>query len=296
VKTYLDCIPCFFKQALEASRIAGADTETQRQILNEVARVLPEFPLEASPPQMAWTIYGLVKEYTQKEDPYLRIKEKSNQFAMGFIDQITNKLVKSRDRLLTAIELAIAGNIIDYGVKNTLDIDEELERIMASEQKVIKNEDGKIFQFKKFKTAVMKAKSVLYLADNAGETVFDRILLEEIKNIDHKKEMIYAVKEKPIINDALIKDALDCGIDCTADIMSSGSDAPGTILSLCSDEFMDKYNNADMVISKGQGNFEGLSETKRSIFFLLLAKCPVIARDVGCRVGDVILLFKKGLK
>ncbi len=296
MRTYLDCIPCFFKQALEAARLSDADLKTQRRILDEVARELPKFSLEASPPEMGRIIYNLVKSYIGKEDPYLKIKEKSNQFAMGIVDRLRNKLLNSHDRLLTAIELAIAGNIIDYGVKNTLDVDTELERILSNEQKVIKNEDGRFLQYEDFRSVLKKAKRVLYLADNAGETVFDRILLEEIKRTDHKKEMIYAVKEKPIINDALKKDALDCGIDCIAKIMSSGSDAPGTILSLCSDKFLEVYQNADMVISKGQGNFEGLSGTKRSVFFLLLAKCPVIARDIGCRVGDVILLYHREIQ
>ena len=292
MQTYLDCIPCFFKQALEASRLAGADIKMQRQILIEVAEVLPEFPLEASPPEMGRIIYGLIKRHTGKEDPYLKIKEKSNQFALSIYNQIINRVKQSHDRLLTAVKLAIMGNIIDYGVKNTLDVDEELKKILSSDQKLTKNEDGRLFQYENFKEALSKAQTVLYLADNAGETVFDRVLLEEIKEMDHDIEMIYAVKEKPIINDALEKDAFDCGIDRFARIMSSGSDAPGTLLSLCSAHFLDVYQMADMVISKGQGNFECLSDTKRPVFFLLLAKCPVIAGDLKCRVGDAILLKK----
>ncbi|MCK5655532.1 MAG: DUF89 family protein, partial [Candidatus Aureabacteria bacterium] len=114
-------------------------------------------------------------------------------------------------------------------------------------------------------------------------------LIEEIKRIDRDKRIVYAVKEKPVINDALVEDACVCGIDKLAKVISSGSDAPGTVLSLCSKNFLRIYKKADMVISKGQGNFEALSTTKRQAFFLLMAKCPVIAKDVGCEVGDVIL-------
>lgn len=294
MRTYLDCIPCFFKQALEAARLSGADEKTQRQILIEVAKTLPMFPLETSPPEMGRIIYTLVKKYTGIEDPYLKIKNKSNRLTLNIYDKIKNNIRQSQNRLMTAVEMAIAGNIIDYGVKNILDMDAELYKIQSNKQKVIKNINEKYFQYAELRKALKMAKRILYLADNAGETVFDRILLEEIKREDQQKELIYAVKERPIINDALQKDAFDCGINRTAKVMSSGSDAPGTILSLCSDKFIEVYKNSDMVISKGQGNFEALSESKRSIFFMLLAKCPVIAQHIGCRVKDIILLYHRG--
>jgi len=129
------------------------------------------------------------------------------------------------------------------------------------------------------------------LGDNAGETVFDRILIEEIRQIDKNKKIYYAVKAQPIINDALFEDARVCGIDSSAEIISSGSDAPGTILEICSKEFLDIYKQADMVISKGQGNFEALSCPGRSVFYLFMAKCSVIARYVGCDIGDIILRY-----
>lgn len=290
MKTYLDCIPCFFKQALEASRLAGADEKIQRRVLDAVAEALPEFPLEASPPQMGRIIYSLVREYTDTDDPYLQIKEQSNRLALSIYDRAMNDLARGHDRLLNAVELAIAGNIIDYGVNNTLDIGVELEKILSAERNKIGDEDRRFFNIDSFKKSLNKANTVLYLGDNAGETVFDRILMEEIKRMDGTKTITYAVKEKPSINDALKKDAVDCGIDTIAEIVSSGSDAPGTIPALCSDEFMNRFHKADIVISKGQGNFEGLSDSKRTVYFLLIAKCPVIAADIGCRVGNMVLL------
>ncbi|MDP8216833.1 MAG: ARMT1-like domain-containing protein [Candidatus Kaelpia imicola] len=294
MKTYLDCIPCFFKQALEAARMAGADKKMQKRILNKVAAILPEFSLTSSPPEMGRNIYGLAREITKKDDPYLKIKEKSNKLALSIYNKLKKKVEHSHDRLLMAVELAIAGNIIDYGVKNSLNVNVELARILDEENKTIKEENKEIFDYLRFKSVLKGAKTILYLADNAGETVFDRILIEEIKRIDKGKRIIYAVKEKPVINDALIKDAYMCGINKIAEVVSSGSDAPGTILSLCSKEFLLMYKKADMVISKGQGNFEALSDARREIFFLFMAKCPVIALDVGCRVGDVILFSHQG--
>jgi uncharacterized protein with ATP-grasp and redox domains len=293
MKTCLDCIPCFFKQTLEAARIAGADAQTQRHILNEVASVIPSFRLEASPPEMARMIHRVIREITGRDDPYLQLKKQSNQFAMGIYDKLIRKRENSADKLLTSVELAIAGNIIDYGAKNSLNVNEELEKILADEHRKIRHESAGLFQFDEFKSTLKQAKNILYLADNAGEIVFDRVLLEIIRKQYPEIKIRFAVKEKPAINDALVQDALDCGIHEVAEVISSGSDAPGTLLPYCSDAFRNLFLEADMVISKGQGNYETLSGELRSVFFLLLAKCPVIADHIGCKVGDIILLNQK---
>ena len=294
MKTYLDCIPCFFKQALEAARKAGANARVQKKILDELAGILPKISLTSSPPEIGKIIYTLVSEISGKKDPFFKEKKRSNELALGIYDKLTKKIASASDKLLFAVELAIAGNIIDYGVKNSLNVDAELAKILNEEKEVIKQESKAIFDYARFKHALRHSKNILYLADNAGEVVFDRILIEQIKRMDADKQIIYAVKEKPVINDALKRDAKDCGIDKVARIVSSGSDAPGTVLSLCSKDFLAMYRKADMVISKGQGNFEALSKTKRPVFFLFMAKCSVIAKDIGCEVGDVILSYHRG--
>ena len=291
MKTYLDCIPCFFKQALESGRIAGASKRKQKIILDEVARQIPKISLNASPPQIARVINRILQKITKNNDIYAQIKKDSNRLALNIYDHLKRKVLHSSDRLLIAVELAIAGNIIDYGAKNSLNVDDELAKILNAETKAIKKENKTIFDYEKFKQVLKQSKTILYLADNAGETVFDRILIEEIKRIDETKEIIYAVKEKPVINDALMEDAFACGIEKNAQVISSGVDSPGTVLSLCSSKFLKIYRKTDMVISKGQGNFEALSQPKRPIFFLFIAKCPVIAKDVGCKLGDVILKY-----
>jgi damage-control phosphatase, subfamily I len=291
MRTYLDCIPCFFRQALDAARISGAGTIIQRIVLHEVAKTLPEISLRASPPEIAGIVYGIVRRATQHNDPYRKIKKQSNTLALMMYPELRSRVSASDDRLLKAVELSIAGNIIDYGVKNSLNIKEELKKIMLTENHVFGKGNNVFIHYHDFKRIVRKAKNILYLADNAGETVFDRILIEEIKKRDAHKKIIYAVKGLPIINDALIGDAYRCGIDKIATVVSSGSSAPGTILSLCSREFLKIYRAADMIISKGQGNFEALSEEKKPIFFMLRAKCQVVAKDIGCSLGDIILLF-----
>jgi len=289
MRTYLDCIPCFFKQALEAARLAGAGPLTQRRILKKIAGAIEKLTLQKSPPEMGRIIYGTVNRETGKKDPYKKIKEKSNRQALSLYGKLKNKVRRSKDTLLAAVELAIAGNIIDYGVKNSLDVTGELKKILDLESRAIKKESVRLFNYVAFKAVLTKSDKILYLGDNAGEIVFDRILIEEILKIYPHKKIFYAVKEKPIINDAVMEDAVYCGLDKVSEVISSGLDVPGTVLSLCSAKFLKIYRNADMVISKGQGNFEALSGRKKNIFFLFMAKCPVVAREVKCELGDIIL-------
>ena len=291
MRTYLECIPCFFNQILAAAQLCGASRAKQRKLIYKLAEILPEFSLSSPPPQMGRTIYQLVAKETGKKDVFKQIKEKSNKLALKLYPKLKRKIEASHDRLLIAVELAIAGNIIDYGVKSSLNVDEEIKKILHAEVRAIKSEKKELFKYHRFRNAIRKANTILYLADNAGETVFDRMLIEEIKKLDKNKKFIYAVKAKPIINDALIKDALCCGIDKIAQVISSGADGPGTILSLCTKEFLKLFREADLVISKGQGNFESLSDApRREVFFLFMAKCSVVAKHLGCRMGDVILV------
>jgi len=289
MKTYLDCIPCFYRQALDAARIAGADELIQKKIIDELSKLIPDFSLEASPPEMGRAIYSLVGKISGVKDPFKEIKENSNKFALKLYPKLKQEINNSEDRLLTAVRLSIAGNVIDYGVKNSLNVEEEVNKIFNRDFKNDNENRKTVFRYQEFKEILSKVNHVIYLADNAGEVVFDRLLIEELTE-KLGKQLIYVVRDKPIINDALIEDAIFCGINKVAKITSSGSNAPGTILKYCSPEFMELYQDAELIISKGQGNYESLSEEDKSIFFLFRAKCPVIAKDIGCEVGDMVLV------
>ncbi len=288
MKTYLECIPCFFRQALDAAKMANADEATQKKILEELSKLIPKISLTASPPEIGRDIYRLVREISGERDPFRKIKEDSNKLALALYPELKKKVNDSPDPLLTAVELAIAGNVIDYGVKNALNIEKEIKEIFAEDAEIIKKESKIIFDYQEFRKASSDAEEMLYLADNAGEVVFDKILIEELLR-EKRRQIIYVVKDSPVINDALIDDAIACGIDKFAQIMSSGSDAPGTVLKFCSPEFLKVYENSQMVISKGQGNFEALSDEDKPIFFLFKVKCPVIGRDIKGNLGDVVL-------
>jgi len=276
VKTYLDCFPCFLRQALEAARMAGADEERQRLILDRTMALLQDASLESKPPEIGDGVHRIVRQLTGDDDPYAAVKAESTREALRLYPRLKALVAEDGDRLERAIRIAIAGNVIDFATGADFDIKEGLERIL--------NQPFAINDIAAFRKALSEARSVLYLGDNAGETVFDRMLIEALD-----VPVIYAVKGGPIINDATVDDALAAGLDEVAEVVSTGSDAPGTILSRCSAEFRALYERAELVIAKGQANYETLSGEGGRLFFLLKVKCPVIARDIGAPVGSIVL-------
>jgi len=277
VKVYPDCYPCFFNQALKTARIVTSDEKELWDILISVSLALSRMSFDVTPSEIGREIYRMISEKTGVEDPYFRIKERCTRQALSLYPEMKRMVESSEDRFMTALRIAIAGNVIDFGAQADFDLKRDIRRVLF--------QDFAIDHSAQLRKALEKAHRVLYMADNAGETVFDRLLIEEIQ-----KPVVYVVRERPVINDALQKDALDAGINKVAEIVSSGTDAPGTILSLCSEEFLKIYDSADLIISKGQGNYEGLSEERKPIFFLLKAKCPVVAKDIGVEEGSIILM------
>jgi len=281
MKTYLDCIPCFYQQALNAARISGASEEVQREVLNKLSEIIPNFSLNTSPAEMGRKIYTMISKITGKKDPYREIKEESNKIALRMYPEMKVRINNTDEdkQLITAIKLAIIGNIIDFGVEDMESIQEKIHIMLNDEFNFQKTIDEKYFDYSAFQQYLSEVDSVLYLADNSGEVVFDRILIEQLVN-NYNKNVIYVVKGKPVLNDALVDDAIFCGINQFANIISSGADSPGIVLKYCSPEFIRIFDEAEMIISKGQEN---------PIFFLLIAKCPLIARHIGCKIGDFVL-------
>ena len=276
MKTYLDCIPCFFEQTLRAGRLATNDEKLVKRLLVNLGKLLNGISLDSTPPETARLIYQMVRDITGNPDPYRELKCKSTQQALALYPSPKKIIDESSDSLLTAIRIAIAGNVIDFGPNATFNIDTAIKEAL--------DKDFSICDYSAFKSSLAKCKQILYIGDNAGETVFDRLLIEQMD-----KPVIYVVRETPVINDATFDDAVEAGIDKVGTIISSGTDAPGTILSTCSPEFRQTLGKSKFVIAKGQGNYEALSNENHSIFFLLKVKCHIIANDIGVAKGDIVL-------
>lgn len=276
MKSYLDCIPCFFNQALRIGRMATDDEAKIKALLDDLGTMLRDIPLEYTPPETARLIQRKIRELMGIDDPYREIKAQSTKKSLKMYPKLKAEVDKSSDRLLTAIRIAIAGNVIDMGPNKGFDIERDLAEILVK--------DFAICNYEEFRHYLAEADVVLYIGDNAGESVFDKILIKEMK-----KPVTYVVRGMPVINDVTYGDAIEAGIGKVATILSSGTDAPGAVLGTCSTEFIRTYESSKFIISKGQGNYEALSEEKRPIFFLLKAKCNAIANDIGVTEGDIIL-------
>lgn len=214
-------------------------------------------------------------------DIYSEEKQKSNAVALELYDQLKPDVLSSSNPFNMALRLSIAGNIMDYGALTDFDIHKTIDKVL--------NSDFAIDHSIQLKQAIAQAKKIVFLGDNAGEIVFDKMLIELMLH----PNVTYVVRGAAVLNDATREDAKSVGMDIVADVMDNGSKVPSTVLSTCSPEFLKIYNEADLIISKGQGNFEGLMyENDPRIFFLLMVKCDVVAELVGVEKGNFVVFNK----
>ncbi|NLD05722.1 MAG: DUF89 family protein [Synergistaceae bacterium] len=278
---FLDCLPCVLKQVLEASRMATDKPALQEKIIEESLKILQNYKKYESSPDIVKNMHQAVKSLSGVSDPYKAVKErdiKAAKAAYPFLQKFVNN---KQNKLYWALKTAATGNIIDSALYNTMNFEASLEDELAKEFSVCSID---IFTEK-----LKSAKNILIIGDNAGETVFDRILIEHLAG----HGITYAVRSEPIINDATLQDALDSGLGSCAKIISTGCGAPGAILDQCSIEFLSVFDKSDIVISKGQGNLEALSDCSRPLFFLLKAKCQMIADKLGVTLNDYVFKFQK---
>lgn len=280
MKTYLDCIPCFIRQAFDAAKFVTDDEIIQAKILREVLRAVAAMDFNQSPPMMGQMIHRLIRGFTGIDDPYRDIKTRYNRYALNMYHQLKKQINDSADPIETAVRLAIAGNIIDFGAKRELDIG----AIFRAIDHAVKAElDMDVFN--DFKAAVAKAKKILYIGDNSGEIVFDRLLVETLP----REKITFVVRGRPVLNDAILEDARTSGITSIVPVIDTGSDAPGIIMADCSDDCRQNFDQCDLIIAKGQGNYETLFNLRKNIYFMFMAKCPVIAGHAGVDEGAIVL-------
>jgi len=292
MKMNLDCIPCFQKQALKALQMNGQNEKTQEKALRRVMKCLIELDWSLTPPELAHNVHRIVREETGIEDPYKEVKKNCNDIALNMLPMIKKKIDATPDSLETAIRISIAGNIMDFGpTEGNFDVERTIEDIM--------HRNFSIYDYEKFKEKIKSSRNVLFFTDNAGEIAFDRLLIETI--LKNQKEagieninVTVVIKGGPIINDATMGDAAYVGMESIPLVefkaIDNGDTGTGPVRN--SKEVKTWIENHDLVISKGQGNYEGLSQFK-NIFFMLIAKCNVIASDLGVNKDDIVLKYSK---
>lgn len=285
MKVYYECGACYLRQAKEALDLSTNDDELKLQITSEVIKLLAEnFKKGASSNATGSKIHKLIREKTKCPDPYKNKKILGNQIAENLLPKI-QKILKKDNTLENYVKISILGNILDFG---TYSITTDIETLLKQNL----NKQLIINDIKKLDESLKKHKQLLYLVDNTGEIVFDKLLLEKIKK-DYKINITVAVKESPVLNDACTEDALQVGLDKYAKIITIGTDTVGVVYEEISQEFKNTFNNSQFIISKGMGNYEGLTEItfnkNQDIFYLLCSKCKANAQDLNVNVGDMVL-------
>jgi hypothetical protein len=280
MQTHPCCLPCFHRQAAYAAQLAQPEPTAQAAILEQAAILLAGIDHTASPPANAIALYQLIARLSGNPDPFAGIKRQSNDLALNLRPRFAGIIKQGEEPLRQAILLAMAGNIIDYGAQQHFDLDAALANALQQRPFI---DDYALLQ-----ADLRRAKQILYLADNCGELVFDGLVIDQLP----PGAVTMAVKEGPIINDATMDDARYCGLEQKCRVISNGTVCPGTPLRQCSPEFRELFARADVVISKGQGNFETLSEEGRPVYHLLTVKCQVVAdhaAEVSSRPGPIAI-------
>lgn len=277
------CLPCVINQAIKVADITGVDKK--EELLREVFSYLSKMDFQSTTPEIIGEVFEMIKRYTNNPDPYKETRNYYNQLFLKLLPEFEQKIQQAENSFQAAVRYAIVGNIIDFNpIHNTLleDIFDCFEKMDQMEMAI--DDSGVLME------DIMAAKTLLYLGDNCGEICMDKIFIKKIKELNTDIEISFGVRGKPVVNDSIAEDAYAVGIDAYAEIIDNGDGSLGTVLSRTSDDFKEVYKRADVVIAKGQANYECLSEENKNIYFLLMTKCDVIAKDIGVEEQKMICM------
>jgi len=278
MKIHLRCVPCFFDQALSAARTLGLSTPAARRLVRRVSALVEQMDWDQPAPLMGRSIHHAICAITGEEDPYAALKRAHTETALGLVPAAQDAVARAPDPLEAAVQISIGGNLIDLASApgRVVDVQECFHQALARPV----DPAG----VRELERRLARARDVLFLADNAGEIVFDRPLLRLIG----PDRVTVAVRGGPVINDATADDAAQAGLTERYRVITTGSDVPGIWLSDCDPDFRARFAAADLVIAKGQGNFETLSEQDREVYFLFLVKCGAVVDELGAPLGTAV--------
>ena len=286
MKISYECGPCFLRQAKEAMDLSTDDEKLKMELMEDIFKFLSNnFKMDTNSNGTGSAMHKMIIEKTGCRDPYHKEKIEGNEIALKYLPEV-KRILEEDDSLENHVKIAIIGNILDFGA---FTLDDDIESVIKDSLK----KDLTVKDIEEFENSLKNNDRVLYLVDNTGEIVFDKLLLSKIK--EYGLDITIAVKSVPILNDACMKEALDAGLDEFGEIVEIGCGTVGYVDSEISDEFRQIFDSHKFIISKGMGNYEGLSEidlSDKEIYFLLCAKCNTIAKHIGVNLHDM-LLFKK---
>jgi uncharacterized protein with ATP-grasp and redox domains len=275
------CVTCIINQSRRVADAIHADEALHRRIVGTVEGMAPSFSFSESPPEVASVVYARMAELACKSDLYDEVKAHSTKKAKRFMPELRDTIADSEEKLLTATKAAVAGNVIDLAAEVSFDLHEEVEKIFGT--------PFSVDDFESFRAALEQAETLLYIGDNVGEHLFDYLYIETLQRLYPRLRISYMVRGCPIINDVTMKEALEAGFDRLCDLVDSGVDTPGFVYGRANEESRKLFDNADLILTKGMGNYECLSPAPREgICYLLKVKCQVVANSLGAEIGDLV--------
>lgn len=278
MRVHLDCYPCFLKQTVIAIRLGTKDEAIQRKILEGILNELHLMDVTRTPAHATTFMHRRIRQMLGG-DPFREIKSEYTQIALKLYPTLKSLVIESKEPLWTASRLAIAGNVIDFGIFTSVDIEGTVKKALGGPIAVD--------NYSRLKDAINISDNILYLLDNTGESVFDRLLIETLKEMG--KNVTAVVKGGAVINDCTLEDAEEAGITKLCEVIGNGSDAVGTIIESTSHDFKSRFQRAELIIAKGQGNFETLMDSDKKIFFLFQSKCDVVSKVLGLAKDSMLL-------
>ncbi len=283
MKIHDKCLPCVINQVIKVANITGV--YKKEELLKEVFAYLSKMDFESTTPEIIGQVFNIIKKHTNNPDPYKETRNYYNTLFLKLLPEFEMRIEQFENPFQLAVRYAIIGNIIDFNpIHNTL-LEDIFDCFEKMEQLELAIDDSAALR-----KDILNAKKLLYLGDNCGEICMDKILLKRIKVLNPDVEILFGVRGKSVVNDSIAEDAYYVGIDEYAEVIDNGDDSLGTVLNRTSSEFKEIYTNADVVIAKGQANYECLSEENKNIYFLLMTKCDVIANDIGVAENKMICM------
>jgi len=289
MKLDLNCITCNINQAIKIMELFDVDRNTKEEMMREVLEYLSNADYSKCNPEIIAGTWGIILKYIENDNPYDDIKKYYNMEILKMTESIDSLIENSDDKFNTALKIAIAGNLIDFAAKHKFDLEMLKEKIMNIEEMNLAIDHSKNL-YERLKTA----KTIMYLGDNCGEICLDKLFIKYIKSEFPNIKVYFGVRGKIIVNDVTSDDALMVGMQEVAAVIENGDGSLGTVIERVSDEFKDKFYHADVVIAKGQGNYESLSETdKNNIFHLFMAKCEPVSNSLGVKSMSILCVENK---
>lgn len=286
MQTTLSCIPCLIKQGIKIADFLNIDNLKSEEMMREILNSLKKENYKNPPPYLAKNVYSIICKFAQTDNPYREIKEYYNKELLGMEIRLKEIINNSSDSFNVALKLAITGNIIDFGTEYNITKEFVLKKFDEVHEKQLKINDS-IEMYKKLE----KADTLLYIGDNCGEIVMDKVFIEHLKSIFPNLNIYYGVRGKSIINDVTLEDAKMVKMEEVAEVLDNGDGAPGTVIKDVKDEFKKLFYKSDIVIAKGQGNYETLIGIDREdVYMLFMAKCDVVAKKIGVEPMSLICM------